>query len=180
MIKRRYGDRSDWGRVLQRKYAQSYIDSKEFKGYLSLLSVEKVSDPLWITYNEQRICIVDDGYMWLQQFPQNKNHTVTTMFDSEGNIVQWYIDVCLECGIEKGIPWVDDLFLDIVLLPSGEIIHKDIDEIEEALTDGTINQEMYDLAWKEFNHVTELIKKGDFKLIQLSIEHKENLKSSLV
>ncbi|WP_240620320.1 hypothetical protein [Peribacillus acanthi] len=27
-------------------------------------------------------------------------------------------------GIENGIPWWDDLFLDIVLLPTGEVIEK--------------------------------------------------------
>ncbi|WP_240620311.1 DUF402 domain-containing protein [Peribacillus acanthi] len=32
--------------------------------------------------------------MWLQQFPWGKNHSVTTMLDANGDIVQWYIDIC--------------------------------------------------------------------------------------
>jgi uncharacterized protein len=92
-------------------------------------------------------------YMWLQQFPIEKNHSVTTMFDARGEIVQWYIDICFRNGIENDIPWMDDLFLDIVLLPSGEIIEKDADEIEDALTKGTIDKPLYDLAWNEVENL---------------------------
>lgn len=35
MLKRRYGERSDWKRILQRKYAQSFLDTKEFKGHIT-------------------------------------------------------------------------------------------------------------------------------------------------
>lgn len=34
MLKRKYGDRSEWKRVLKRQYAQTYLDTKDFKGYL--------------------------------------------------------------------------------------------------------------------------------------------------
>lgn len=33
----------------------------------------------------------------------------------------------------SGRPWMDDLFLDFIVLPSGGIIEKDADELEEAL-----------------------------------------------
>lgn len=54
-------------RVLGRKYAQAFLDTKEFKGYITLLHVIKVAEPLSV--QEKNICIVDDGYTWLQQFP---------------------------------------------------------------------------------------------------------------
>lgn len=92
MLKRKFGDRSDWKRVLARQYAQSYIGSDDFKGYVTLLRIVKVSEPLFVNYEGKQICIVDDGYQWLQQFPSGKNHSVTTMFDAKGHIVQWYID----------------------------------------------------------------------------------------
>lgn len=53
-----------------------------------------------------------------------------------------YIDICYEIGIEN---W-DDLFLDIVALPTGEVIQQDEDELEEALESGSIYHKMYDLA----------------------------------
>ncbi|MCM3617674.1 DUF402 domain-containing protein [Sutcliffiella horikoshii] len=179
MLKRKYGDRSEWKRVLKRKYAQSYLDTKEFKGYITLLHTIKVTEPLSVRYGEHNICIVNDGYMWLQQFPLDKKHAVTTMFDANGNIVQWYIDICLENGIDEDTPWMDDLFLDIVLLPTGEVIQKDHDELEEALDNGIIDNSLFSIAWDEANYLTELINTRNFELLNLSNKHKEILVGKL-
>ena len=175
MLKRKYGDRSDWKRILQRKFAQSYLNTKEFTGYITLLHTIQVSKPLFFKYKEKNICIVDDGYMWLQHFPTDKNHSVTTMFDHQGNIVQWYIDICLCNGIDDGRPWMDDLFLDIIIFPTGEMIVADADELEEALLNGIIDKQLYDLAWNEVKTLKELIRLGEFELIQLSNQHKDAL-----
>lgn len=175
MLKRKYGERSEWKRILQRKFAQSFLDTKEFKGHITLLHTIQVSEPLFVNYGEKDVCIVDDGYMWLQQFPSDKNHSVTTMFDANENVVQWYIDICLCNGTDNGSPWMDDLFLDIVLLPSGEIIEKDTDEIEDALSKGLIDKQLYDLAWNELKTLKSLINTGDFTLVKLSNQHKDAL-----
>lgn len=180
MLKRKYGDRSDWKRVLKREYAQTYLDTKEFKGYITLLNTIKVIEPLSVLYREKEVCIVNDGYIWLQQFPLEKNHSVTTMFDASGEIVQWYIDICLRNGIENDRPWMDDLFLDLVILPSGEVIEKDVDELEEALSNGIIDKPLYDLAWNEIRTIKSLIDAGNFDLIQLSKNHKDILSKILV
>nr|WP_243867503.1 DUF402 domain-containing protein [Paenibacillus sp. BK720] len=176
VLKRKFGDRSDWQRVLVREYAQSFIESDNFNGYVTLLRIVKVSDPLYVEYNGEEICIVNDGYLWLQQFPSGRNHSVTTMFDSKGNIVQWYIDICSQNGVsENNVPWMDDLFLDLIVLPSGEVINKDTDELEGALISGIINKTLYDLATEESNMLSELIKHNEFTLLKLSEEHKEFL-----
>ncbi|MBP3951739.1 DUF402 domain-containing protein [Bacillus suaedae] len=175
MLKRKFGDRSEWKRIIERKYSQSYLDTKEFKGYVTLLNTIKVAEPLSVRYGEQKVCIVNDGYMWLQQFPLDKYHSVTTMFDASGEIVQRYIDICLRNGIENGTPWMDDLFLDVVVLPSGEVIEKDSDELETALTKGIIDISLYDLAWNEMRNIKNLINEDSFDLIKLSNSHKEML-----
>lgn len=176
---RRYGDRSDWKRIIQREYTKSYVEKKEFTGHITLINMIKVTEPLWVQYGEKRICIVDDHYMWLQHFPIGKNYSVTTMFDANGEIVQWYIDICYEIGIENNVPWVDDLILDIVVLPTGEIIQLDDDELEEALESGSINQQKYDLARDEATRITKCIKKEQFTLLRYSNAHKELLEGHL-
>ncbi|MDI3235475.1 DUF402 domain-containing protein [Exiguobacterium antarcticum] len=83
-----------------------------------------------VRYSEQTIQLVGDGYSWLQQFPIGKQHVVTTMFDEKGKIVQSYIDICLQHGRDTtGVFW-DDLFLDLVLFPSGECLILDADELD--------------------------------------------------
>ncbi|MFJ7755283.1 DUF402 domain-containing protein [Peribacillus muralis] len=117
--------------------------------------------------------------MWLQQFPLEKKHSVTTMFDDKGGIVQWYIDICQENGVEQGIPYMDDLYLDIIVLPSGEVIQKDADELDEALLSGMIDKSLYDSAWNEVKVLTTLIKNGSFEGLELSCYHKALLVNEL-
>jgi predicted RNA-binding protein associated with RNAse of E/G family len=70
---------------------------------------------------------------------------------------------------------MDDLFLDIVVLPSGEVIQKDSEELDEALLNGTIDESLYNLAIQEANLINSLIKEGRFTLLKLSEEHKDIL-----
>ena len=178
-LKRKYGDHNGWARVMKRKYAQSMIRSNDFNGYVTLLHVVQVSEPLVVKYGQEEVCIIDGGYMWLHQFPLEEKHAVTTMFNENGDIVQWYIDICHDIGVECGIPWLDDLFLDIVALPSGETFLLDEDELEEAYKSGVITKSLYDLAWEEANRIVKLLAQADFTLIKLANEHKEFLENHL-
>ncbi|WP_443259475.1 DUF402 domain-containing protein [Virgibacillus sp. L01] len=134
-----------------------------------------MTEPLSKRYRQKEVCIVANGYMWLHQYPLEAHHTVTTMFNANGEIVQWYIDICLQNGMGNGVPWMDDLFLDIVVLPSGEIIHLDADELQNAFISGVITRYQYNLAWNEASKVTELIKNGEFDLLKLANKHKKML-----
>lgn len=175
LLKRKYGDRSGWKRVTKREYIQSFLDTEEFKGYVTLLKVHRVSEPLFVKYGEKNVCIVNDGYSWLQHFPIGKSHSLTTMFDSKGEVVQWYIDICQINGCENDIPWLDDLFLDIVVLPSGEIFQLDVDELEAALAVGIIDNNLYNNACYEADRINNLIKSNKFVLMTLAKEHRELL-----
>ncbi|KGR78021.1 DUF402 domain-containing protein [Ureibacillus manganicus] len=178
MLKRKYGDRPGWQRVDEKQYAQTYLETTEFKGYVTLVKTIKVSKPLFVNYGgTENVCIVGDGYSWLQHFPLNENYSVTTMFDPEGRIIQWYIDICKEIGVEDQIPWMDDLYLDLIVLPTGEIYEKDADELEDAYIKGWIDKPLYDLAWMELKKLKRLIEENQFQLIKLSKEHKEIVES---
>lgn len=175
MLYRKYGDRPDWKRVLKKEYRQLFLNTEEFQGDISLIKIKSVSEPLYVQYGEKRICIVDDNYIWLQHFPSGKRYTLTTMFDSKGEIVQWYIDISHQNGIENNIPWMDDLFLDIIVLPTGEVIHKDTDELEDALNEGLIDEALYNTAWEEFNKINKLINTNELALLKLAKNHMELL-----
>lgn len=140
-----------------------------------------MSQPLVINYEQvEQLSIVDDGFMWLQQFPDHEHFAVTTTFDANGNVKQWYIDIALANGVEDGIPYVDDLYLDIVHLPSGETFMLDEDELKDPLIKKDINHDMYDLAREHSIRIHEQIKKNSFSIIPLAYEHMEYLKRRLV
>lgn len=101
------------------------------------------------------------------------------MFDEKGNIIQWYIDITTHNGIEDGVPYMEDLYLDLIKLASGEVIKKDIDEIEKALLEEEITKEIYDLGFKEFHKVYEQLTNGSFKYLDFSIPHKKILEEEM-
>lgn len=177
MLKRKYGNRPNWKRIIDQEYVYTFIDNEQFHGYVTLLRLNKVSSPLVAQYKEETVCIVGNGYSWLQHFPSNEHYSVTTMFNAEGEIVQWYLDICLENGIENEVPWMDDLFLDVIVLPNGKVILKDIDELETALLEGVIDETLYNLANKERDKLLGLINHGKFHLMDMSLKHRDYLLS---
>ena len=175
MLKRKYGNRANWKRLVEKEIIHTTIDTDDFKGTVSLIKMKKVTSPLYVQYGDNQICIAGEGYIWLQHFPANEHYSLTTMFNGEGKIVQWYIDICLKNGIENDVPWMDDLFLDIIILPTGEVIIKDVDELNEALAQGVIDEILYQLAWNEKNKIEALIKQGSFTILKLVKTHKDYL-----
>lgn len=171
-LKRKYGDRTGWSRLIKREFRQMRIQDESFTGDVTLLNMNKVSAPVMFYYPNGKVCVVDDGYSWLQHFPENERFSLTTVFDDTGDVVQWYIDICLANGNEDGRPWMDDLYLDIILLPGGDIIQKDAEELEAALTEGIITEEFYRIAWDEAKRITLLLEQDRFELIKKTKEHR--------
>ncbi|WP_254871082.1 DUF402 domain-containing protein [Bacillus sp. Marseille-Q1617] len=178
-MKRKYGNHASWKRIIRREYAQTYIDSPIFTGHVTLLKIIEVEEPLVVRYLGKEICIADKDYLWLQHFPANENFSVTTVFHPNGDIVQWYIDICFQIGVDDELSWMDDLYLDIVILPGGDVIHLDEDELEEARSIEAITNEQYQLAWNVFTRINRLIEDDNFPLFRAAYEHKRSLIQNL-
>ena len=87
-----------------------------------------------------------------------QHFTVTTHFDASGQIALWYIDICLLTGVgQNQIPWLDDLYLDLVVSPSMEVEVKDADELLAARESGEISTTEFNLAWCEADRLMESI-----------------------
>jgi uncharacterized protein len=168
-MKRLLANRPDWRRILQRRYYQTYLSTPTFRGYATLLCLDAVREPLIVQTQSGPLCIVDAGYQWLQLFPQNQRYTITTMYDAAGLVVQWYIDICAQTGVsEAGIPWLDDLYLDIVVTPDRKVDLLDAEELDEALRSEEIGPSDYDVAWREANRLMEQFSRREFDILALS------------
>ena len=174
-MKRRYLHRKDWKRILKRDYKEMKIEDEDFNGYIALLNLIEVSEPLLTKYLDMEICIVNNHYSWLQQLPLDENFAITTMFDDKGEIIQWYIDITYQNGVEDRLPFMVDLYLDIIVLPTGEIIEKDQDELLEALQNHEITQQQFDFAYNIFNQVLNQIQNDTFFYFFLSKLHRNHL-----
>lgn len=175
-MKRVSADRPHWRRIRRKRFSQAQLEEPGFCGHVTLLQLDEVIEPLWVGLLGQQVCIVDAGFHWLQHFPAGARHTVTTMFDAGGHIVEWYIDICRRLGVdERGVPWYEDLYLDIVIEPAGGVELLDATELEAALGSGDITREEYDLAWREAHALLAQIERGAFHLPGLSQAHRQML-----
>jgi uncharacterized protein len=172
--KRKYGDRRDWHPSTSLDYTQMAICEDDFDGHITLCRMNAVKDPLFVPNFGRMLCIADSGYSWLHQIPRHGHHVVTAMFDARGEIIQWYIDICSKTGIgDDHVPWFDDLYLDWVVLPTGEMELLEADELQEALNDSIIDQALFDLAWKEADHLQGLLASGELRQLSNSHVHRE-------
>lgn len=173
-MKRKFADKENWIRVLKKRFKLTYIDNEDFKGYISAIYIDEVTDPLKKEVLGRQLLLADKGYLWMQQFPEGKNYALTTMVNDKKEIIQWYFDICREPRINrKGIPYFDDLYLDIVVLPRGELVILDGDELEEALKKGDVTEGEYKLAWAETKKLVKEINEGKSHILNSSKRYLE-------
>ena len=164
--------REDWRRVTERSFEVVRLEHPHFIGHVTKLSIHALTEPLYVTGFGRRFCVADTDFVWTQHFPQGTHYTMTTMVDASGRVVHWYFDICKEHGLdEAGVPWWYDLYLDIVVLPTGEAQIFDGDELEAALQRGEMTPEEAALAWREANALLEQIQESRLPLLRLSLEH---------
>lgn len=179
-MKRKSADRLNWPRIVARRFVAQRIDSDTYHGYVTLLRLDEVSEPFYVLFGQKRVCIVDNGYDWVQHFPDGASYVLLAAFDEQGELVQWYIDIVESMGIdERGVPWYNDLYLDIVVSPLGETLLLDVDELDEALRQGEVTWGQYDFAWRQVSVLLDALELDLFPLLWLSDVHREQLAASI-
>lgn len=129
------------------------IDGGVHQGHSSLICFLDGTERLIVDENGTNLCLSDGGYRWLNYLPNSENWCMTAMYDQHGQIIEWYFDITKSNFTENGVPCMDDLFLDIVVFPSGEIIILDEDELSEALIGGEITQDEFQFAYHVCDHL---------------------------
>ncbi len=165
---RKFANLPGWKRILKHRFSSKCLDTPEFKGYITLYRMDAVASPLVVDFFGKKLCIADSGYTWLKLFPANHNFTITAQYNDQGQLVMWYIDICLRMGIDsEGIPWMDDLYLDIGVSPNMEIEVKDADELQVALNRSEVTLATYEMAWREVKRIINEISQREFYYLEL-------------
>lgn len=165
---------------LNDNYKQIRVDEDFFKGYACFLKLQNIEKPLIDNNGRETICIRDNNYEWIEVYPENGKYAITIMFDDNNNLIEWYFDISKNIGIEKGIPYEDDLYLDMIVTPNGERIIIDEDELLKARDEGYITQVDVDSAYqtlreleeKYVNNIQELIKLTNYLNEQFNRKNK--------
>ncbi len=165
-MKRKLGSRPGWRRILASRYTVARSSKGDdgadgYTGVVSLYSIQRVAEPLWKPLAGEPTLLADAGFAWLQFYPLSAfsaaiaangpeaTYSVTAMIASTGTIAQWYVDICAGAGLTpEGVPWHDDLYLDLVTTGRGDIEVLDAHELDEALEAGEVSPDWYHAAWR--------------------------------
>jgi len=146
-MKKKYFDARDRENITEKRYAIKEMNTDEFKGIISLLSIDGVSKPETWSFGGRDFTIYDKGMEWFRMMPEKGNYNSTAIIGEDGQIVIWYIDIIKEYAYDgEGMLYFNDLYLDIVAFPDGTVKVKDMDDLQKALTSGEIDAEVFRLA----------------------------------
>lgn len=144
----------EWECIVSKDMYGKKVNTEFFKGYIGLIDIKEVSEKQIWKFNGEDITVCDKGLKWLSILPQDNFYCITAIMNERNDILVWYIDMIAEQGIEiDGIPYFNDLYLDLVVYPNGVIIVDDMDELEEALSKNNITQEQFNLAINTSNEL---------------------------
>lgn len=161
--------------TLKRRYADKYVGKRVKKSNQKIISVKEeyfTGDIYYYDFIEvdKKIiipngkCIIDNNYKWLEFYDYNSKVKLTAIYDENSKIIEWYFDIAREIGKENNIPYEDDLYLDVVVTPTGEMILLDEDELKDALNRMEISEEEYENAYKEANQLINILNNKKEKL----------------
>jgi len=148
MERRKYLGRYDHDCIKSISSRTARVDA-DITGYVALVQIHEVNYPRMVGENESEVCIVDNGYSELVFLPDNENWQLTTIYNNHDEVIEWYFDITRKNSVdENNNPYCDDLYLDAALMPDGRILIFDEDQLENALSDGTVSKQDFDMAHK--------------------------------
>lgn len=165
-MKLNYADRKTDKNILKKKFKMMDITDGEFSGKISLIEIEDLKKNFEsLRPNGKSELVIAKDFKIMMYFPIKEKYSMTVMFDESWNLLQWYFDINrYSCKYDSGIPYNEDLYLDVIALPNGEYYTLDEDELDEALKRDLISKEEFDMAYETRNKIIQMIKNDFDKL----------------
>ena len=154
-LKKRYADKYVGGKSKQTIYKTKSVQTDEFCGDVIFYEFIEVNDKIIIPNGKS---IMDKNYKWLEFYDYDSKIKLTAIYDENNKIVEWYFDIARKIGKENGIPYEDDLYLDVVVTSEGSIYLLDEDELKNAFNRLEVNNTDYAMAYNEANKLMKKLK----------------------
>ena len=156
------------------------VKDEKLNSYITLKEIKEVSMPHIIPVNGNWITKLDKNYTILEYTPLDKLYNVRVHINDKLEILEYYFDIILENKIEnidgQDVPFYNDLYLDVVYYQEAAtksskfILLDDRDELKEALRNGIIDEEEYNLAYSEANKLMEELKQEKNIFVNRNLE----------
>jgi len=116
----------------------------------------------------------DDIERGLSAYFLNDGYKVSKIYDANDKLVYWYCDIIeTKYDIDTDSYYFNDLLIDILIYEDGRVEIVDLDEMADLMEEGSVSQETCAKALRTTNKLLSLIYKGDFHMLQQTIEDLE-------
>lgn len=130
---------------------------------------------------------VDKNFKMLEYTPIDKDYNVRAFVNDKNEIFEYYLDVTDGMELRDGVPYYNDLFLDVIYYNDKEIMKKvydgdkalrliDQQELQEALDENLITKEQYQKAYNVANQLMSEIQNGTNVFINRGLTDYLNIK----
>ena len=145
---------------------------EQLNGFIALKYIKDITKPLTAFCNGKKYVGLDNGFSILEYVPLDRNYNCRVFFDRENAPICFYFDINNGSGVENGMPWYDDLYLDVTvecpkITEIGFYIRLD-DEIEfkMAKKEGKIDQETYEKGYQVAIELMNQLRAGENDIVQ--------------
>ena len=120
----------------------------EHEAYTTLITFLPECRELRVDCAGKEILLAGPGYKWLIYLPMGERWCITAFYSPANELLEWYFDISRSNFIDQhGMPCIDDIFLDLVILPDGQAVTVDADELQEAYDKAEITQDDFNNAY---------------------------------
>lgn len=131
----------EWNKTVPKKEVNLFETEEIYGAFINIIEVKKPQ--VWFCF-DKKITVADNGYKWLVVLPKKDNYAITMYMDRNDVPILWYIDLIDGIGVDAdGIPFYNDMFLDLIVSDDGQVVEDDRDEFEKAYVDEIINNKQY-------------------------------------
>ena len=152
------------------------VKLEELDAYLTLKELKEVTEAYSMYVNGELVKKIDKNYTLMEYTPLHENYNVRAYIDDKLNIIEYYFDITDGNVIEDGVPYYDDLYLDVVFFQECAtksctfIELTDKNDLEYALERGDIDQAQYDFAFKVADKLMKELKNKTNRFVNRGIE----------
>lgn len=156
--------------------------------YFTVKEINKIDENNELICNYPSCRKIDKNYKMLEYTPVDENYNVRVFVNDKNEIFEYYIDITNGMELRDGVPYYNDLYLDVIYYNNKEIMRKvsdtkdqlrlvDTEELEDALNQELITKQQYDEAYNAANKIIGEIKSGTNIFVNRGLIDYLNLKN---
>ena len=155
--------------------------------YFTVKEINEIDENHEIIRNQPLGRKIDKNFKMLEYTPIDKDYNVRAFVNDKNEIFEYYLDVTDGMQLREGVPYYNDLFLDVIYYNDKEIMKKvsdckqelriiDQEELQEALDNNVITEEQYHKAYNIANQLMSEIQNGTNVFINRGLTDYLNIK----